>query len=424
MPFRQTGVSCRERRNGVNRSFYALLVSQTSTNLGFALYTMAVVLYLYDETDSTAVAAIVTLVSVVSRMISNLFLPAISDRFKLSYLLMVSQFSQLVFLIILYVLFLQELNTVHIIIIFILLGFISFFNGAFSPVKSSIVKSIVSEEYRVKANSLISSIDQTFLFAGWTFGGVLLAFLGKQTTLLITVCLILTSIVSLSFVKVCNLTNIQPQESLIARITIGWKYLFNHKGLRIIIIMDLMEAWVGTIWIGAVTLTYEEDALGKGETWWGYINGGYYLGTIIGGLLVYRLSKFLQGRLTIFMLAGSAAFGVLTFVYGFISQPVIALLLVLLMGPSYQMRDLAQETMFQNSADERTLTKILSAKSTLVQLIFIFSILGIGALTDLIGVRLVYILSGCLLIVSSIFGFIGLELRGKGSILESENAKM
>jgi hypothetical protein len=185
--------------------------------------------------------------------------------------------------------------------------------------------------------------------------------------------------------------------------------------------MDLMEAWVGTLWVGAVTLTYVQDALGKGETWWGYINGGYYLGTILGGILVYRFSKVLQGRLTSFMLFGSAAFGILTFAYGFVSEPFIALLLVLLMGPSYQMRDLAQETIFQNSAEEGTLTKILSARSTLVQLIFIASILGIGALTDLIGVRLVYILSGCLLIFSSIFGFINLQLRKKGTSLENEN---
>jgi hypothetical protein len=93
------------------------------------------------------------------------------------------------------------------------------------------------------------------------------------------------------------------------------------------------------------------------------------------------------------------------------------------MGPAYQIRDLAQETMFQNSTDEKTLTKILAAKSALVQFIFIFSIVGIGTLTDLIGVRLVYILSGGLLIFSSIFGFIHLQLQRKGISLETDKTK-
>lgn len=407
----------------MNHSFYALLVSQSSTNLGFSLYTMIVVLHLYEETNSTTLAALVSLVSIFFRMMSSLTLLILSDKFKPTYILRFSQITQLVFLTILLILFHQELTTVLIFIIFIVLAVISFFNGIFSPLKSSIVKTVVLEESRVKANSLLSSVDQTFLFAGWTFGGVLIAFLGRQQTLYITISLIVVSIISLSLVKVNQSTDIQTQSGLVARLTMGWKYLFNHKGLKVLIIMDLMEAWVGMIWIGAVTLTYVEDALGKGETWWGYINGGYNLGTIVGGILVFRFSKIFQGRLTTFMLIGSATFGLLTFAYGFVSSPFLALLLVVLMGPSYQLRDLAQETFYQNSTDEATLTKILAAKSTLSQLISLVSILGIGVLTDLIGVRLIYILSGCLMILSSVYGFINLQLRGKEIFMQSESMK-
>ncbi|GKU77361.1 hypothetical protein [Paenibacillus sp. L3-i20] len=81
--------------------------------------------------------------------------------------------------------------------------------------------------------------------------------------------------------------------------------MFQHKSLRILIMMDVIEAFVGTIWIGAVTLTYVQDALGKDETWWGYINGGFYLGTIVGGVLIYRLANRMKGRLVLSMLIGS-----------------------------------------------------------------------------------------------------------------------
>ncbi|KOP82679.1 MFS transporter [Bacillus sp. FJAT-21945] len=407
----------------MNRYFYALLVSQTSTNLGFALYTMVVVLHLYNESDSTALSAAVTLVSFIARMGSGLILPAVSDRYKPTHLLMFAQISQLLLLAGLFILFQIELTTTILVIVFMVLASISFFNGFFSPIKSTLVKSIVHESTRVKANSLISSVDQTFLFAGWTFGGVLLAFFGKDTTLAFTFGLLITSIVSLLLVKVQKSVTIQSQDGFLARITSGWQHLFQHKGLRILVIMDLMEAWVGTIWIGAVTLTFAKEALGKGEMWWGYINGGYYLGTIIGGLLVFRFSKWMQGRLTLFMLAGSFLFGLLTFFYGFVSTPYLALVLVLLMGPAYQLRDLAQETMFQNSIDDQTLIKILAARSTLVQLIFILSVIGIGVLTDLIGVRLVYILSGSLLLFSAIYGFYYLHIQGNGASLESNKVK-
>ncbi|KAB2332075.1 MFS transporter [Cytobacillus depressus] len=404
----------------MNRSFYALLFSQTSTNLGFALYTMVVVLHLYNVTGSTALSATVTLISVLARMMSGIVLPSISDHFRPNHLLIFSQAVQLILLSGLFILFLQKLNTVILITIFIVLAFISFFNGFFSPVKGTIVKVIVPEHARVKANSLLSSVDQTFLFSGWTFGGVLLAFLGKQTTLTITICLITVSIIGLFFIKMNKASSVAAPEGMLSRLTSGWKYLFQHEGLRIIIIMELIETLVGSIWIGAVTLAFAKEALGKGEAWWGYINGGYYLGAILGGVLVFRFSKFMQGRLTILMLTGSTTFGVLTFAYGFVTEAYLALLLVILMGPSFQIRDLAQETMFQNSTDETTLTRILAAKSTLVQLIFIISIVGVGALTDLIGVRPVYILSGSLMIISSLFGFIHLHIRGKGLSLERE----
>jgi MFS family permease len=408
----------------VSRSFYALLVSQTSTNLSFALYIMVVVMYLYNKTGSTALSTMVTLISIASRMVSGMLLPTISDRFKLPTLLMLSQLIQLVFLSGLIVLIHQPFSIFILILIFVFMSFISFFNGFFSPIKSSIVRAIVSESDRVKANSLISSVEQTFLFAGWAFGGVLISILGKQITLGIAFFLILLSIGSLYIVRVNETSKIESKDGLISRLTAGWKYLLQHQGLRIIVIMDLMESFVGTIWIGAVTLTYVEEALGKGEAWWGYINGAYYLGTMIGGFIVYRLSNMMIGRLSIFMIFGSLMFGLLTFIYGFVSNPYLALCLVLLMGPSYQIRDLAQETMFQNSANEKTLTKILSARSALIQLTIIFSIITIGVLTDIIGVRLVYILSGCLLMSSALFGFVHLYVRKKGLSLESESAQI
>jgi MFS family permease len=404
----------------LNRSFYALLLSQTSTNLGFALYTMGVVLYLYTETSSTTLSASVSLVSMLSRMFSGLLLPAVSDRLELPKLLRFAQITQLVLLLGLFILFRLEFTTTILIATFILIAFMSFFNGIFSPIKSTLVKGNVPENNRVKANSLIVSVDQTFLFAGWTFGGMLLAFLGIHTTLIITFCLFLVSILSLWTIKFNLSSQILAHEGIFRRLSTGWKYLFQHKGLRVIVIMDLIEAWVGTIWIGAVTLTFVNEALGKGESWWGYINGGYYLGTIIGGVIVFRLSKWMKGRLTTLMLIGAALFGLLTFVYGFASNAYFALILVIFMGPTYQIRDLAQETLLQNCTEGHILPKILAARSTLIELIFVFSVLVIGALTDLIGVRMVYILSGSLLLLSALIGFIFLKVLGNGLFLEEE----
>lgn len=404
----------------MNRSFYALLVSQTSTNLSFALYIMAVVMYLYNQTGSTTLATTVTLINIASRMVSGIVLPTISDRFPLPILLKISQIIQLVFLSVLIFFLYQPFSMLMLLIMMIAMAIIAFFNGFFSPIKSSLIKVIVPETDRVRANSLISSVDQTFLFTGWTFGGLLLSWVGKEITLGIALSLIIISIVSLVFVKGNRDTKIQSQDNLVTQISAGWKFLFQHKGLRVMMAMDMIEEFVGTIWIGAVTLTFVNEALGKGEEWWGYINGAYYFGTIIGGIFVYRLSQRMRGRLVLYMVMGSFIFGILTFIYGFVSNAFLALALVLLMGPSYQLRDLSQETLFQNSANENILPKIMAAKAALIHFIFIVSTIIIGVMTDIFGARFVYIFSGCLLMFSALFGFFRLFLQKKGHSLESE----
>lgn len=61
--------------------------------------------------------------------------------------------------------------------------------------------------------------------------------------------------------------------------------------------MDLIETFAGTIWIGAITMAYVTTILHKGEEWWGYINTSYYVGTLIGGLLAWKMSSYIQNNL-------------------------------------------------------------------------------------------------------------------------------
>lgn len=157
---------------------------------------MVVVMYVYDATGSTAISAGVTLISLIARMLSSTFLPLFVERHRLRSLLLFSQFIQLMMLGVLYPL-LQSQNSVNLILILIIIAMISIFNGWFSPIKSTVVRSIVEEDKRIQANSLLSTVDQMFLFSGWTFGGMLIAFLGHQSTLVITIILITISFISL-----------------------------------------------------------------------------------------------------------------------------------------------------------------------------------------------------------------------------------
>lgn len=397
----------------MRRAYYSILYSQTAVNLGFSLYTMAVILFLFTKTGSTAMASLMTFVSIVFRVLGSAVLPLVTGRFTLRSLLIGSQLIQVILLVCLFYV-IQTGSSAFFFLLFCLIGGISFCNGWFAPVKSALIGEIIPPDQRVKANGLLSAADQTVQFAGWSLGGVIIAFLGESYTIIITVMLLVSSVLGIILflqVHMCAPPEAVRRRSLIASAASGWVYLFRQKQLRILIVMDVIESWAGMIWIGSVSLTYVHDVLHKGEAWWGYVNGVYYAGTMLGGLIIYRLSGKFERNLIPFMLTGALAYGMFTFIYGLISSAVLALFLVLCMGPACVLRDLTQETFLQNITTEQTRVNILAARSALVQFIFMFSIIGTGVISDVFGVRFIYVGAGLLLLFSVIIGFSQLQMK-------------
>ncbi|OIK21071.1 MFS transporter [Bacillus amyloliquefaciens] len=397
----------------MRRAYYSILYSQTAVNLGFSLYTMAVILFLFTKTGSTAMASLMTFVSIVFRVVGSAVLPLVTGRFTLRSLLIGSQLIQVILLVCLFYV-IQTGSSAFFFLLFCLIGGISFCNGWFAPVKSALIGEIIPPDQRVKANGLLSAADQTVQFAGWSLGGVIIAFLGESYTIIITVMLLVSSVLGIILflqVHMCAPPEAVRRRSLFASAASGWVYLFRQKQLRILIVMDVIESWAGMIWIGSVSLTYVHDVLHKGEAWWGYVNGVYYAGTMLGGLIIYRLSGKFERNLIPFMLTGALAYGMFTFIYGLISSAVLALFLVLCMGPACVLRDLTQETFLQNITTEQTRVNILAARSALVQFIFMFSIIGTGVISDVFGVRFIYVGAGLLLLFSVIIGFSQLQMK-------------
>lgn len=400
------------QKMNLKRAYYSILYSQTAINLGFSLYTMAVILFLFTKTGSTAAASLMTFVSIVCRVLGSAVLPLVTGRFTLRSLLIGSQLMQVTLLVCLFYV-IQAGSSAFFFLLFCLIGGISFCNGWFAPIKSALIGEIIPPDQRAKANGLLSAADQTVQFAGWSLGGVIIAFLGESYTIIITVMLLVSSVLGIILflqVRMCATAAVRKR-SLFADAASGWVHLFQQKQLRALMVMDVIESWAGMIWIGSVSLTYVHDVLQKGEAWWGYVNGAYYAGTMIGGLIIYRLSGKFQRSLIPLMLTGALAYGMLTFIYGLTSSAVLALFLVLCMGPACVLRDLTQETFLQNITIEQTRVNILAARSALVQFIFMFSIIGTGVISDVFGVRFIYISAGILLLFSAFIGFSQLQMK-------------
>lgn len=149
----------------------------------------------------------------------------------------------------------------------------------------------------------------------YSFTSIVVLLIGATSTLMINNILMIFGCIALHFsLRSIHTERIADSPSSKSTVLLeGWKLLFQNPSLRTVTYMDLIETFAGTIWIGAITMAYVTTILHKGEEWWGYINTSYYVGTLIGGLLAWKMSSYIQNNLIRSMSIGSLIFSILTF---------------------------------------------------------------------------------------------------------------
>jgi Na+/melibiose symporter-like transporter len=389
-------------------AFYFLWIGQSLASAANVFYIIIMTTLTYQKSGSVTFTAMFPLLQVLSKSVSGFMVSFLPQRWQLSFIVTSSQMLQL--LMIVMVLFSLDYanSSGGIAIIFVLVCLIAFFDGIAFPLRSALIPRIVCEQKLVKANSLLSTIDQTFMLMGWSVGGFLVYKFGDEKVLFVTFLLLLLSTLFFSFIKerVPCVEQKQEKQTKWVAAKEGWMAIWRERPIRIVLFMDILEGIGGAVWIGAITLAFVKEVLHQNEQWWGFINAGYFIGTIIGGLLVLACSKWIQQRLVLGMVAGSFSFSLLTLVYSVSSIPVLAILLCVLMGPAYQLRDMSQRTIVQMHVNSAVLPKVLALQSVVGYATFGISVFLMGVVSDLFGVRVSYLVSACLFVVSSMLAFV------------------
>lgn len=387
------------------RSLTYYLGSKICITLADIVYIMIITTHMYITTKSATLTALFPLLQVITNLIANTSAPLIMNRFSSYSLLFTLQWSKTALLILLMLLF-PVLST-NIVTLLIFIFFISLCSGWSAPLLYGILPRLTPKENLVKVNSIFSFSTQIAQTAAYSFTSVIVLLIGATSTLVLNNILMIFGYVALHFSlrSIHSERVIGPSSSKAAALLEGWKLLFQNPALRTVTCMDLIETFAGTIWIGAITMAYVTTSLHKGEEWWGYINTSYYIGTLIGGLLAWKMSTYIQNNLIRSMAIGSLMFSILTFLYGMTSSGFIALFLCVLMGPCYQIRDISQTTVLQSSVEPTLLSKMYTAHGALLSTASGISMLSVGIITDMFGVRTIYIIAAFLILCSACLSF-------------------
>lgn len=306
------------------------------------LLTIFITLYVYEETGSILYATMFPFTQTIAGLITGFTTALLLQRIGFRKLFVLTSSVNIVLL----VLFARVLPFMaeHIIILLAILFGMSLMGGGRAPLISSLLPRVIEKEKLVKGNSIVSIVNQSIQIFGYTIGGVLFLYIGAVPVLIVIIGLLVMGLLCfLALFRRIELREQKRQDMKWSVLVDGWKLLWSNRSLRIITTMDLLEGIAGATWMGAITLAYVTEILQKGPDWYGYINASYYVGTIIGGLCIIGMSKFIQANLIKSMMIGSFLFGVFSFIYAFNTIPLVALLLCVGMGPVYQMRDVAQQ---------------------------------------------------------------------------------
>ncbi|KYG32787.1 MFS transporter [Bacillus gaemokensis] len=377
--------------------------------LANVVYVMILTTHIYVTTKSATITALFPLLQVIANLIASASAPLLMNRFPSYSLLVTLQWVKAFLFILLTVLFPFLSSSVTALLTFIIL--ISLCGGWSSPLLYAVLPRLTPQEKLVKVNSVFSFSTQIVQAAAYSFTSIVVLLIGATSTLMINNILMIFGCITL-YVSLRSIQTEQAAEKSAeksAALLEGWKLLFQHPSLRAVTYMDLIETFAGTIWIGGITMAYVTTALHKGEEWWGYINTSYYIGTLLGGLLAWRMSTYIQNNLIRSMALGSLLFSVFTFLYGITSNGFIALFLCVLMGPAYQIRDISQTTVLQSSVPPSLLSKMYTAHGTLTSTVSGLSMLGVGIIADTFDVRTIYIIAAFLILCSACLSFILLK---------------
>ncbi|WP_405153288.1 MFS transporter [Paenibacillus sp. FSL K6-0108] len=391
----------------MNIAFYPYWAAKTLLSLINVVYIMVITTFIYGQTGSVLYAALFPFIQMSARIVAGFTAPLLVNRFAFSKLIISIPLAKTLMITGIAIAFTDL--TAHIPLLLVGIAILSFLDGWESPLINTLTPRLVQGEDLVKANSFLSFSTQTVTIIGYAMTGFIVMHCGASQTFWAATSL--SWAVLLLMITISSLTRdieekVEKNTSRWDVLREGWLILWKNRSLRLITFMDLVEGLAGSIWIGAITLAFVKEALGQEEGWWGLINSSYSAGTILGGILAIALAARIQKHLISSMAIGSLLFSLLTIAYGLNSLPWLALVLCVLMGPAYQIRDVAQQTALQSHVPIESLSKVYAAHGIILSAAMSISTVVFGLIADHMGVQLVYLIGGALFIVSSLCSFL------------------
>jgi MFS family permease len=271
---------------------------------------------------------------------------------------------------------------------------------------------VVPAERLLWANSVFFTTTQVVFTIGYTLGGLITTTSGPNLLASINLGLFLLAAGSASFIGVIATgARVVAHLPFWRNVADGFAYLREHRLARTLITVEFIESWPHGVWTAALMLSFTVQALGAGVDAWGYQSGAFFAGQLLGAILALAFARRLGKRPGWIIIANGFLMGALTLAYATSTSVIVAILVSMAFGPSFALRDVAQDSLLQTSVSSDMLGRVYALREMFARMAFLAGGLLFSQLADSIGIREIYAIAALLYGMTALYTLWSAVLR-------------
>ncbi|GEN86240.1 MFS transporter [Oceanobacillus sojae] len=382
-----------------NRSFLSIWIGNGISELGGAFGTFCNSILIYQLTGSKLALGSMWLLYFIPSLVLQLFIGPFIDRWSRKWILIFCQIARgFIFLVPLFALLTETLLPWHIYLVQIIVGLIT---PLYVPANQAITPSIVAKGQLEEANAYLEGTARLMTFTAPFLGGVVIEYVGVMPTMALVSTLLLLSGFTLFFIQETRIPQ-NKRASWLKEFTEGMTYFFKKRVIVWLgIFLGFVQFGVGVTMV--TTLPYITEELSGSYAEYGYFMAGFPVGFILGSILVGKIKYKSRRRLML----GALFIGGLTFVFLFINTSVIlGILAEAAGGIAMAVFGIHNTTICQKIIPHHLMGKIFSVRLLIIRCMMPLGVLAGGFLSEIWGVRPLYLLIGMVISTTSLLGIL------------------
>jgi len=292
--------------------------------------------------------------------------------------------------------------------------------GIQSPAVGSVLPSLAAPEQLMRLNSINSAAQSAMMLVSPALAAALISVAPLEYIFLIDIATAVVAIVILTaFVK------LKPREkdavaekvSYFGDIKLGLKYLAGNKIVKLIsifsIVINLLSAPIAVLYALQVTRLFGADAwrLGVADT-------AFAVGMLAGGLLLTAWGGLKNKHSTASI--GIIVVSVGTLFLGVVVSFPLFIAMMVLIGFAMPVTNTPSITMLQENTDPEYMGRMFSLLNMVSSLAMPLGLVVFGPLADVIGLGLLFVLTGGAMIVLSLAFALNKTIHAAGVMVKKE----